>query len=174
METVHVSSYPKTIQIAVVTTRLWNKDFIRILQRSYKSILSACFPLKTVGSNIFLNLTVLPFNKKRHDFQQLWLWFKKLITEFITYAFNMWSEAARLWAKCFGESWRLTQFGCHAPFLAPSAPAHIQSVSSILRRRSTLIGYEPKLNDSGLFTFLVNAINVWSALHKLSLCDGHV
>ena len=27
-------------------------------------------------------------------------------------------------------------------------------------RCSTLIGYEPKLNDSGLFTFLVNAINV--------------
>ena len=61
-ETVHVSSYPKTNQIAAVTTRLWNKDFIIILQRSYKPILSACFPLKTVGSNIFLNLTVLPFN----------------------------------------------------------------------------------------------------------------
>ena len=27
--------------------RLWNKDFIRILQRTYKPILSACFPLKT-------------------------------------------------------------------------------------------------------------------------------
>ena len=52
----------------VVTTRLWNKDCIRILQRSYKPILSACFLLKTVGSNIFLNLTVLPFNKKTTRF----------------------------------------------------------------------------------------------------------
>ena len=82
-------------------------------------------------------------------------------------------EAARLWAKRCGESWRLTQVGRRAPFLAPSALAHIHSASSILPRRSTLIGYEPKLNDSGLFTFLVNAINVWSALHKLSLYDGH-
>ena len=62
--------------------------------------------------------------------------------------------------KACGESWRLTQFGRRAPFLAPSAPAHIQSASSILPRRSTLIGYEPKLNDVGLFTFPVNAINV--------------
>ena len=32
--------------------------------------------------------------------------------------------------------------------------------TSLLPRRSTLIGCEQKLNDSGLFTFLVNAINV--------------
>ena len=67
-ETVHVSSYPKTIQIAAVTTRLWNKDFIRILQRSYKPILSACFPLKTVGSNIFFELDSPSFQLKTTRF----------------------------------------------------------------------------------------------------------
>ena len=72
----------------------------------------------------------------------------------------MLSEAARLWAKRCGESWRLTQVGRRAQFLAPSAPAQTQSSLRILPRPSTLIGYEPKLNDSGLFTFLVNTINV--------------
>ena len=51
-----------------------------------------------------------------------------------------------------GESWRLTPVGRRALFLAPSAPAHIQSTSSILPHRSTLIGYEPKLNHNVLFT----------------------
>ena len=170
METVHVSFYPKTIQIAAVTTRLWNKDFIRILQGSYKPMLSACFPLKTVGSNIFLNLTVLPFNKKTTRFPVT----MALVQEVHNRVHNICLQHVIRGRSALGETlWRLTQFGRRAPFLAPSAPAHIQSASCILPRRSTLIGYEPKLNDSDLFTFLVNAINVGSALHKLSLCDGH-
>ena len=60
----------------------------------------------------------------------------------------------------FGRNVAANRGGRRAPFLAPSAPPHIQSASSILSRRSTLIGYEPKLNDSSLFTLLVNAINV--------------
>ena len=56
--------------------------------------------------------------------------------------------------KRCGESWRQTQVGRRALFLALSAPAHIQSALSILPRRWTLIGYEPKLNHSGLFVYL--------------------
>ena len=60
---VHMESFGrKILRFGAVTTRLWNKDFIRILKRTYKPILSACFPLKIVR---LFNLIVLSFNRKK-------------------------------------------------------------------------------------------------------------